>query len=31
MAQPPLLPAEPLRLDGPSPVEAAIRLALEGE
>lgn len=28
LAQPPLLPAEPLRLDGPSPVEAAIRLAL---
>ena len=28
MAQPPLLPAEPLRLDGPSPVEAATRLAL---
>ena len=28
MAQPPLLPAEPLRPDGPSPVETAIRLAL---
>jgi hypothetical protein len=28
LAQPPLLPAEPLRLDGASPVEAAIRLAL---
>ncbi len=28
LAQPPLLPSEPLRLDGPSPVEAAIRLAL---
>jgi hypothetical protein len=28
MAQPPLLPREPLRVDGPSPVEAAIRLAL---
>ncbi len=28
MAQPPLLPSEPLRLDGPSPVERAIREAL---
>lgn len=28
MAQPPLLPREPLRLDGPSPVERAIRAAL---
>lgn len=28
MAQPPLLPTEPLRLDGPSPVEQAIRAAL---
>ena len=28
LAQPPLLPAEPLRLDGPSPVERAIHLAL---
>lgn len=28
MAQPPLLPREPLRLDGPSPVEQAIRDAL---
>lgn len=34
LAQPPLLPATPLRLDGPegeiSPVESAIRLAIEG-
>ncbi len=28
LAQPPLLPRVPLRLDGPSPVEAAIRRAL---
>ncbi len=28
MAQPPVLPAEPLRIDGPSPVEIAIRRAL---
>lgn len=31
LAQPPLLPAEPLSPDGPSPVEQAIGLALEGE
>lgn len=30
LAQPPLLPREPLRLDGPSPVERAIREALRG-
>ncbi|WP_129792051.1 phytanoyl-CoA dioxygenase family protein [Sphingosinicella sp. CPCC 101087] len=29
LAQPPLLPAEPLSLSGPSPVEAAIRMALD--
>ncbi|MHA6691195.1 phytanoyl-CoA dioxygenase family protein [Devosia sp. A449] len=29
MAQPPLLPAAPLSIDGPAPVERAIRLALD--
>lgn len=31
MAQPPLLPKEPLRVGGPSPVERAIALALHAE
>jgi hypothetical protein len=28
MAQPPLLPSEPLMIDGPSPVDQAIAAAL---